>query len=76
MNNHPYHHSFAVEEGFRRASREIERKQLLQAVKGHNTGRRNSLDAWAGRTRGSIKKGSGDAQAWWGKSTKPQEEGC
>ena len=76
MNNHPYHHSFAAEEAFRRVSREIERRQLIQTIKGQNTGQRNSLAAWARRTHGSILMDLNEARPWWAESSEPQEECC
>ncbi len=74
MNNHPFHHSFAVEEGFARASREIEQMQLIQMVKEQNAGLWSLLVVWVRRRLGSLARDSSDARSRWTEPTEPQEQ--
>jgi hypothetical protein len=81
MNNHPVHHTFAVQEGFERASREIERRQLIRIAKGQNerpgpsyAALWNSLLAWARQATGSDGADSSEPRPAWAEQGKLQEQ--
>ena len=89
MNNHPYHVSFAVKEGFERASREIERQRLINMVKGQEdghhgrllkalspTGLWNSVIAWVGQTADPAEADPSKARSLYARSPEPQEQCC
>lgn len=89
MNNHPYFDSFAVQEAFDRASREVERQQLIRIVKAQKSGHQerrlqtpfrtelwSSLIARVERTVSSARVKASDAMSWWAKPTEPQDLCC
>ena len=83
MNNHPVHHTFAVQEGFERTPRELERRQLIRIAKGQNerpvpasTTLWASLVAWAGRVTGSDATDSSEPRSSWAEPGELQEQCC
>lgn len=83
MNNHPVHHSFAVQEGFERASRELERRQLIRIAKGQYqrpgssyNALWHSLIAWTRRATGSDGADSSEPRPSWAEPGELQEQCC
>jgi hypothetical protein len=83
MNNHPVHHTFAVQEGFERTPRELERRQLIRIAKGQNerqgtsyTALWNSLIGWTRRVTGSDATDSSEPRSSWAEPGELHEQCC
>lgn len=83
MNNHPVHYTFAVQEGFERTPRELERRKLIRIAKGQNerpvpayTSFWASLLAWAARVAGSGATDSSEPRSSWPETGEMQEQCC
>jgi hypothetical protein len=83
MNNHPIHYTFAVQEGFERTPRELERRQLIRIAKGQHerqgtshTALWNSLIGWTRRVTGSDATDSSEPRSFWAEPGELQEQCC